>query len=145
MSSVSPKLPWLVLMLAVTVGGVVGILPVRGGLTFLLACSDDAGYWQFSPRPAGAANGGSLPSAGGFCAGAVELSVDAEAVESLGVKVVKANLISETNLVRHDPVKLSRAIMEMVFRLKANSERMKLLDYYLIAEHIKELKDEDRK
>ncbi len=77
------------------------------------------------------------------CAYPVE--VDSEALAALGVKVVKANLISETNLVRHDPIKLSRAIMEMVFRLKANSERMKLLDYYLIAEHIKELKDEGRK
>jgi hypothetical protein len=35
--------------------------------------------------------------------------------------------------------------MAMVFKLKANSERMKLLDYYLIAEHIKELKNDDDK
>ena len=66
---------------------------------------------------------------------------DVEAIEALGVKAVKANLINETNWVRHDPLKLSRTIMAMVYRLKANSERMKLLDYYLIAEHIKEMKD----
>lgn len=70
---------------------------------------------------------------------------DVTAIEALGVKAVKANIISETNLVRHDPVKLSRTIMDMVFRLKASSERLKLLDYYLIAEHIKELKDEDKR
>lgn len=75
--------------------------------------------------------------------GAHPVIADLGAIEALGVKVVKANLISETNLVRHDPIKLSRVIMSMVFRLKANSERMKLLDYYLIAEHIRELKDED--
>lgn len=75
--------------------------------------------------------------------GAYPVAADIEAVEALGVKAVKANLISETNLVRHDPIKLSRTIMAMVYRLKASSERMKLLDYYLIAEHIKELKDED--
>jgi uncharacterized cofD-like protein len=73
--------------------------------------------------------------------GAYPVAVDTEALEALGVKVVKADLISETVLVRHDPVKLSQTIMEMVFRLKANSERMKLLDYYLIADHIKEIKN----
>lgn len=66
---------------------------------------------------------------------------DIAELEQLGVKIVKANLISETNLVRHDPVKLSRTIMSLVYSLKANSERMKLLDYYLIAENIKQLKD----
>ncbi len=75
--------------------------------------------------------------------GAYPVAVDTEAVEALGVKVVEANLISETVLVRHDPVKLSQTIMKMVFRLKASSERMKLLDYYLIADNIKELKNGD--
>ncbi len=75
--------------------------------------------------------------------GAYPVVVDTEAVEAFGVKVVKANLISETVLVRHDPVKLSQTIMEMVFRLKASSERMKLLDYYLIADNIRELKNGD--
>jgi uncharacterized cofD-like protein len=75
--------------------------------------------------------------------GAYPVAVDTEALEALGVKVVKANLISETMLVRHDPVKLSQTIMEMVFRLKASSERMKLLDYYLIADNIKELNNGD--
>lgn len=66
---------------------------------------------------------------------------DIEELEKLKVKIVKANLISETDLVRHDPVKLSRTIMSLVYSLRANSERMKLLDYYLIAENIKQLKD----
>lgn len=73
--------------------------------------------------------------------GAYPVVADVEELEALGVKVIKANLISETNLVRHDPLQLSRTIISMVYKLKANSERMKLLDYYLIAEHIKDLKD----
>ncbi len=72
---------------------------------------------------------------------AYPVQADIEELQALGVKVVEANLISETNLVRHDPVKLSRTIMTMVYQLKASSERMKLLDYYLIGENIKELKD----
>jgi uncharacterized cofD-like protein len=67
---------------------------------------------------------------------------DIEAIEALGVKAVTANIISETNLVRHDPLKLSRTIMQMVYHLKTNSERMKILDYYLLAENIKDLKDD---
>jgi len=70
--------------------------------------------------------------------GAYPVVADIEAIEGLGVKVVKANIISQTNLVRHDPLKLSRTIMDMVYKLKATSERMTLLDYYLIAEHIKD-------
>jgi len=74
--------------------------------------------------------------------GAYPVAADIEAIEALGVKSVKANIISETNLVRHDPLKLSRTIMQMVYRLKTNSARMKILDYYLLAENIKDLKDE---
>ncbi|QJW47404.1 YvcK family protein [bacterium BFN5] len=73
--------------------------------------------------------------------GAYPVLVDKDALSEMAVKVVEANIISETNLVRHDPVKLSRTIIAMVYDLKANSERMRLLDYYLIAENIKELKD----
>lgn len=73
--------------------------------------------------------------------GAYPVVADTELIEAMGIKVVKANLISETNLVRHDPVKLSRTIIAMIYKLKANSERMRLLDYYLIGENIKELKE----
>lgn len=70
--------------------------------------------------------------------GAFVVKVDEDEISKLGVKIIKANIINETNLVRHDPVKLSRAIMKMVYDLKSNSERMKLLDYYLINDNVKE-------
>lgn len=73
--------------------------------------------------------------------GAYPVVPDIDAIEALGIKVVKANLISETNLVRHDPGRLSRTIMSMVYDLKLNSDRMRLLDYYIMAESIKKLKD----
>ena len=75
--------------------------------------------------------------------GAVPVEADVEQLQAMSVKVVEANLISETNLVRHDPVKLSRTIMTMVYQLKSSSERMRLLDYYLIGENIKELRDRE--
>ncbi len=73
--------------------------------------------------------------------GAYPVVPDIEAIEALGIKVVKANLISETNLVRHDPARLSRTVMSLVYDLKLNSDRMRLLDYYIMGESIKKLKD----
>src|SRR4051812_37869440 len=69
-------------MLALTCAGSVGTLPVRGGLTGLLAVSADAGYWQFSPNPAGAEKAGSCPGADGAAAlvGEVGVVVAADAV-----------------------------------------------------------------
>lgn len=69
--------------------------------------------------------------------GAFPVEIDEEALKELGVKFVKADIISETNVVRHDPVKLSRNIMKMVYDLKSNSENMRLLDYYLIGNKYK--------
>ena len=74
--------------------------------------------------------------------GAKVVKIDESEIDKLGVKLVKANIINETNLVRHDPVKLSRTIMKMVYDLKSNSERMKLLDYYLINDNVKEQRTE---
>ncbi len=76
--------------------------------------------------------------------GAYPVTNDAEKVEAMGIKVTQADVINETNLVRHDPLKLSRTIVSMIYKLKTNSERMRLLDYYLIAESIKDLKKTER-
>lgn len=66
--------------------------------------------------------------------GAFPVDPDIEAIEALGVRAVKANIINETDLVRHDPEKLSQTIMDMVLKLGGKSERVRLLDYYLLAE-----------
>lgn len=58
--------------------------------------------------------------------------VDEAAIAALGVQCVKADIINQSNVIRHDPIKLSRNIMKMVYGLKSNSESMRLLDYYLI-------------
>lgn len=64
--------------------------------------------------------------------GAFPVEIDEAGLEKLDVKFVKADIISETNVVRHDPVKLSRNIMKMVYGLKSKSESMRLLDYYIM-------------
>lgn len=68
---------------------------------------------------------------------AYPVEADIEAIEEMGIHVVRERLISEANLVRHDPQKLSRAIVKMILKLKSNSERMKILDYYLLGEKLK--------
>src|SRR3954454_21646719 len=80
-------------MLTLTCAGSVGTLPVRGGLTGLLAFSA-AGYWQWAPGSAGAANGGSPPGAPG--AG----GAPAAGVLPVGVEVeVDAVVLPESRLV----------------------------------------------
>ncbi|MBC8014643.1 MAG: YvcK family protein [Sporomusaceae bacterium] len=76
--------------------------------------------------------------------GAYPVEPDVEAIEAMGIKTFKADVVSETNWVRHDPLKLSRTIVSMIYKLKTNSERMRLLDYYLIAENIKDLKKNEK-
>lgn len=46
--------------------------------------------------------------------GAEPVMVDKEMTEKLGVKVIEADLISQTNLARHDPQKLSQMIVSMI-------------------------------
>ena len=89
-ASSSPRLPWLVAMLALTVAGSVGTLPVRGGLTGLAAGSCGvAWYWQLAPTLADGWNGG---NGAAFVAGSV---VDAElAAEVAGELLVVAAVLA---------------------------------------------------
>ena len=97
-------LPWLVAMLALTWAGSVGTLPVRGRVVRLARRLRRAGYWQFAPRSAGAANAGSGPGWPGRSAGAAEWSgvvVAADAVwlsESLLVMTTVATTAPTTTI-----------------------------------------------
>lgn len=50
--------------------------------------------------------------------GAYPVEVDEEAINALGIGFVKADIISETDLIRHDPDKLCRSVMQMVYRFQ---------------------------
>lgn len=66
--------------------------------------------------------------------GAFPVRPDLEQLEKLGVKVAKEDLVYESDLVRHHPDKLSRAIIGLIFRLKSETERDRFLDAYMISE-----------
>ena len=53
--------------------------------------------------------------------GSYPVEVDEEAINALGVGFVKADIINETDVIRHDPDKLSRSVMQMVYRLQPSA------------------------
>ncbi|MDA8226996.1 MAG: YvcK family protein [Desulfitobacterium hafniense] len=63
--------------------------------------------------------------------GAVPVQADFKELEKLRVKVAREKLVFESDLVRHHPDKLSRAIISLIFKLKSDAEKVKLLDFYL--------------
>ena len=50
--------------------------------------------------------------------GAYPVKVDEDAINALGVGFVKADIINENEVIRHDPEKLSKAVMNMVYHLQ---------------------------
>ena len=53
--------------------------------------------------------------------GAYPVEVDEDAINALGVGFVKADIINEKELIRHDPDKLSKAVMNMVYHLQPSA------------------------
>ena len=53
--------------------------------------------------------------------GAYPVEVDEEAINALGVGFVKADIINENEVIRHDPDKLSQAVMNMVYHLQPSA------------------------
>ncbi len=53
--------------------------------------------------------------------GAYPVELDEDAINALGVGFVKADIINENEVIRHDPDKLSRAVMNMVYHLQPSA------------------------
>ena len=64
---------------------------------------------------------------------------DVVRIEALGSRVLEADLICQTDLVRHDPVKLAQAVWGLVYRLGLKSG-IKLFDYYYIRQAMRNLR-----
>jgi len=70
--------------------------------------------------------------------GAVPVSPDVKEIEKMNIKPIKRNLVFETDVVRHDPEKLSEAIMELADQLKYGSEKFNLQSLFLGKQRIRE-------
>ena len=49
--------------------------------------------------------------------GAEPVAVDGEAINALGVGFVKAGIINESDVIRHDPARLSNAVMRLIYQM----------------------------
>lgn len=47
---------------------------------------------------------------------------DSKRVAALGIRVVKANVVSETEVVRHDPIKLASVLMQLIAEIREAQE-----------------------
>lgn len=63
--------------------------------------------------------------------GAVPVAADLKQIEQMCVRPIKRNLVFETDVVRHDPVKLADAIMELIGELKQNTEKFNLPNFFM--------------
>ncbi|WP_407306324.1 uridine diphosphate-N-acetylglucosamine-binding protein YvcK [Desulfosporosinus sp. SB140] len=68
---------------------------------------------------------------------AVPVITDPKEVERLGAKYFEANLVQERNVVRHDPDKLAKELIRLLFRLKPIGERIALVDAYLLSQKLR--------
>ncbi|AEG16785.1 Uncharacterized protein family UPF0052 [Desulfofundulus kuznetsovii DSM 6115] len=60
--------------------------------------------------------------------GAVPVAVDAEKLRQMGVEVIGANLVHESNVVRHHPDKLARLILELALLERKTGESFRLFN-----------------
>lgn len=51
--------------------------------------------------------------------------------------IIEANLISEENLVRHEPIKLAKTFIGLMYRLRMPRSGLKIFDYYLVKDSIR--------
>ena len=68
---------------------------------------------------------------------AVPVVADPKAVEQLGAKYYEANLVQAGNVVRHDPDRLAKELIRLLFRLKPMGERIALVDSYLLTQKLR--------
>ncbi|MFZ3132565.1 MAG: gluconeogenesis factor YvcK family protein [Desulfosporosinus sp.] len=68
---------------------------------------------------------------------AVPVIADPKEVEQLGAKYYEANLVQVGNVVRHDPDRLAKELMRLLFRWKPMGERIALVDSYLLTRKLR--------
>ena len=64
-----------------------------------------------------------------YAEGSMPVTPDVEKIRKLGITVVSASLISKDDLVRHDPRKLARALIMLIYRLRLFGKGVQFFDY----------------
>jgi uncharacterized cofD-like protein len=63
-------------------------------------------------------------------------------IMAMGASIIEANLISEENLVRHEPVQLAKTLIALTYRLRLSGKGSRLLDYYFVKEKLRQTRKE---
>lgn len=64
--------------------------------------------------------------------GARPVRADMRKLANLGITVVPAHLISKEDLVRHDPAKLSKVLINLIYRLRLFGKGVQFFDYFFV-------------
>ncbi len=64
---------------------------------------------------------------------------DSERLQELGIKVVPTNLLSQDNLIRHNPRRLARTLIRLIYDLKDSNN---IFEYYFIKNIMRKFKEE---
>ncbi len=76
--------------------------------------------------------------------GSMPVTPDIARIRSLGITVLPASLISKNDLVRHDPGKLSRVLIALIYRLRLFGRGMQFFDYFFMRAGLRKMKKDSR-
>ncbi len=76
--------------------------------------------------------------------GSMPVTPDTGRIRNLGITVIPARLVSKNDLVRHDPAKLSRILITLIYRLKLFGCGMQFFDYFFMREGMRILKKDSK-
>lgn len=77
--------------------------------------------------------------------GSMPITPDIDKIRSLGITVVPACLISKHDLVRHDPRKLARVLIALIYRLRLFGRGMQFFDYFFMRQGMRKMKQQEEK
>lgn len=80
-----------------------------------------------------------------YAEGAMPVTPDIEKIRRLGITVVPASLISKNDLVRHDPKKLSRVLITLIYRLRLFGKGVQFFDYIFMRHGLNVMEKDERK
>lgn len=77
-----------------------------------------------------------------YAQGAIPVAADIAKIRSMGITVVPAHLISHNDLVRHDPKKLSRVLIALVYRLRLFGRGVQFFDYFFMRQGLRKIQQD---
>ncbi len=76
--------------------------------------------------------------------GSMPITPDIEKIRALGITVIPARLISKDDLVRHDPRKLARVLIALIYRLRLFGKGIQFFDYFFMRQGMRKLYKNDQ-